>query len=46
MESDDRLGNIVDYIISNHDRKTYNREFNAIFAVNSIEVLTKYYEII
>lgn len=45
MESDDRLEKIVDYIIANHDRKTYNREFNAIFAVNSIEILTKYYEI-
>jgi len=45
MESPDRLEKIVDYIITNHDRKTYNREFNAIFAVNSIEVLTKYYEL-
>ena len=36
---------IVDYIIAHHDRKTYNREFNALFAVSSIEVLTKYYEI-
>lgn len=45
MESKDRLEKIVDYIIANHDRKTYNREFNAIFAVSSIEVLTKYYEI-
>ncbi len=45
MESEDRLEKIVDYIIANHDRKTYNREFNALFAVSSIEVLTKYYEI-
>lgn len=45
MESEDRLEKIVDYIIANHDRKTYNREFNAIFAISSIEVLTKYYEI-
>lgn len=45
MESEDRLEKIVNYIIANHDRKTYNREFNAIFAVSSIEVLTKYYEI-
>ena len=45
MESDDRLGKIADYIIANHNRKTYNKEFNAIFAVNSIDVLTKYYEI-
>jgi type I restriction enzyme R subunit len=45
MESEDRMEKIVDYIIAHHDRKTYNREFNAIFAVSSIEVLTKYYEI-
>jgi type I restriction enzyme R subunit len=45
MESEDRMEKIVDYIIANHDRKTYNREFNALFAVSSIEVLTKYYEI-
>ncbi len=45
MESEDRLEKIVDYIIANHDRKTYNRQFNALFAVSSIEVLTKYYEI-
>ena len=45
MESEDRLEKIVDYIITNHKRKTYDKEFNAIFAVSSIEVLTKYYEI-
>lgn len=45
MESNDRLEKIVDYIIANHDKKTFKREFNGIFAVNSIEVLTKYYEI-
>lgn len=45
MESEDRLEKIADYIIANHDRKTYNREFNAIFATSSVEVLTKYYDI-
>jgi len=45
MESEDRLSKIADYIIENHGRKTYNKEFNGIFAVSSIEVLTKYYEI-
>ena len=45
MESEKRLEKIVDYIIANHDRKTYKKEFNGIFAVSSIEVLTKYYEI-
>lgn len=45
LESEDRLEKIVDYIIANHNRKTYNREFNGIFAISSVEVLTKYYEI-
>ncbi len=39
MESDDRLGKIADYIVANHNRKTYNQEFNGIFAVSSIDVL-------
>jgi len=45
MESDKRLEKIVDYIFENHDRKTYNREFTSIFAVSSIKVLNRYYEI-
>ncbi|NYB26461.1 MAG: type I restriction endonuclease subunit R [Methanobacteriaceae archaeon] len=45
LESEKRLEKIVDYIIANHNRKTYNREFNAIFAISSVDVLTKYYEI-
>ncbi len=45
LESEKRLEKIVDYIIANHNRKTYNREFNGIFAISSVEVLTKYYEI-
>ena len=45
MEADVRLENIVDYIISHHNQKTYNKEFNSIFAVSSIEVLKKYYEL-
>ena len=45
MESEDRLKKIADYIIKNHDSKTYNREFTSIFAVSSIEVLNRYYEI-
>jgi len=44
MESPERIEKIVDYIIANHDRKTHSREFNAILAVSSINVLTKYYE--
>ncbi len=45
MESDLRLEKIVDYILNNHDKKTYNREFNAIFAVSSVNVLKKYYDL-
>lgn len=45
MESEARLEKIVDYIIANHSRKTRSREFNAIFATSSIDVLSKYYEL-
>jgi type I restriction enzyme, R subunit len=44
-ESDKRLDKIADYIVLNHTRKTYNRKFTSIFAVNSIEILIKYYEL-
>lgn len=43
MEAYTRLEKIVDYIIANHKRKTYNQEFNSIFAVSSVNVLKKYY---
>lgn len=45
MESDKRLREIAQYVIDNHNIKTHNKEFNAIFAVKSIKVLTKYYKI-
>ncbi len=45
MEADARLEKIVDYIIANHKRKTYNQEFNSIFAVSSVNVLKKYYDL-
>ena len=45
MESEDRIGKIVDYIITHHDQKTFDREFTSILAVSSIEVLHKYYKI-
>ncbi len=46
MESPKRLEKIVDYIIANHKRKTYNREFTAMFCVSSIPALIKYYELL
>lgn len=45
MESEPRLEKIADYIIANHNKKTHARDFTAIFAVSSVDVLTKYYEI-
>ena len=45
MESPIRLGKIVDYIIAHHSRKTYNKEFTAMFCVSSIETLIKYYDL-
>ncbi|MDM8564052.1 type I restriction endonuclease subunit R [Candidatus Halobeggiatoa sp. HSG11] len=46
MESPERLEKIVDYILANHNRKTHNREFTSIFAINSIDTLIKYYDIL
>lgn len=45
MDSEDRLRKITDYIINNHNRKTHNRDFTAIFCVSSIETLIKYYNL-
>ncbi len=44
MESDSRVGKIVDYILANHDRKTHARDFTAMMAVSSVDVLRKYYD--
>lgn len=44
LESPQRLEKITDYIILHHRRKTYQQEFSAIFCVNSVETLIKYYE--
>lgn len=45
LESEQRLEKIADYILAHHDRKTHSREFNALFAISNVDVLTKYYEI-
>ncbi|MEI7999121.1 MAG: type I restriction endonuclease subunit R, partial [Candidatus Omnitrophota bacterium] len=45
MESPQRLDKITDYILDNHNRKTYSREFTAMFCVSSVETLIKYYEL-
>ena len=45
FEAPERLENIVDFILVNHKRKTYNKEFTSIFAVSNIPTLIKYYDI-
>lgn len=39
------LESVVDYIIANHGRKTFSKDYSALFAVSSIEAATKYYEL-
>jgi len=45
FESEIRLKEISKHILDIHKRKTYNKEFNAIFAVSSVKIAIKYYEI-
>lgn len=44
LMSDERIRNIVEYILKIHDAKTNNRKYNAIFTVRSIPMLIKYYD--
>ncbi|UTW65838.1 type I restriction endonuclease subunit R [bacterium SCSIO 12643] len=46
MEDEKRLEKITNYIIANHNRKTHNKEFTAMFCVNSVPTLIKYYDIL
>lgn len=46
MNAPQRLNNIVDYIISNHGRKTHAREFTSIFCVSSVPILIEYYKLL
>ena len=45
LEDKTRLSKITDYIIANHNVKTHNKTYTAMFCVSSIETLTKYYEL-
>ena len=37
MYAPQRMNNIVDYIITNHSRKTHNKAFTSIFCVSSVD---------
>jgi len=45
MNAPERLNNIADYIITNHNRKSHSREFTSIFAVSSVDTLIEYYKL-
>lgn len=45
MNAPERLNNIVEYIIANHNRKTHHREFTSILAVSSVDTLIEYYKL-
>lgn len=46
LESEERLEKITDYVLVDWKRKTKKGKFNAIFAVSSVEVLKKYYQLL
>jgi type I restriction enzyme R subunit len=46
LESQDRLEKISDYVLHDWKRKTKNGKFNALFAVSSIDILKRYYDLI
>lgn len=43
--ADERMSLIANHIVQNHKAKTRNRQYTAIFAVASIPMLIKYYDI-
>lgn len=45
MEDATRLEKIAGYIITHHNRKTHNRDFSAMFCVDSVKSLIRYYDI-
>lgn len=46
MEAPQRLDKVSDYIIHNHARKTHNRQFTAIFCIQNVKTLIKYYDLL
>ncbi len=46
MEDATRLEKISDYIIAHHNRKTQSRTFTAMFCINNVQTLIKYYDIL
>lgn len=45
LEDPIRLELITDYIITNHNRKTFDKKYTSIFATSGIPVLIRYYDL-
>ena len=45
LDSEKRINKIVDYIITYHNQKTFNKDYSALLAVSSIDNLIKYYDL-
>lgn len=45
FENPERLGKVTDYILNIHNSKTHSKSFTAMFCVNSVNTLIKYYEL-
>ncbi len=45
MESESRMTEIAQFILNNYGKSTFDGEFNALFAIQSVPMLLKYYKI-
>ena len=45
FEAPEYLESVANYIIANHKRKTFNKDYSALFAVSNIDTAIKYYEL-
>ncbi|MBQ9254830.1 MAG: type I restriction endonuclease subunit R [Bacteroidales bacterium] len=45
LTSDNRMTEIAQFILNNFNKSTFDREFNALFAIQNVPMLLKYYKI-
>ena len=44
-EAPERLEQVADFIIKNHNRKTHDRQYTAFFAISNVPTLIKYFDL-
>lgn len=45
LEDERRLEKIANYILDNHSKKTFNKQFSAMFCVSNVATLVRYYDL-